>query len=431
MNMSQKMKKVFVKNTLTRWNTLGRDRRTCPPGITIKASGISSDKLGAWAEKDFAEQSVFGPFEGVKIMQNESEAFIYAMSSAVKHGFVREIFKNGKVSHYVDGSYTIRSNWLRYINCARNLDEQNAEAFQHRDKLYYLAVKKISCGTEILARYEKQYAEQLERSEETQERQDRQTGPRDRQLEAECKKMASTEDRACDEFEEVSANIEALNRHEKDQHVDKIVTTQHQCEYCDYSTNNAGVLRNHMTIHTGETPYVCETCDKRFPIKSKLTTHEKIHVSEKKYTCEQCSKKFATRIYLKKHVERLHRNLLFYQCLVCRSRFQNFNDFTRHMQAHPSACRHKCKACDKKFKCERDLEQHERIHTGERPYICEDCSAAFKTKGNYRVHCSALHNETLPHKCPNCQRGFFQTARLQIHEKYCGKRRPPGDESKN
>ena len=71
----------------------------------------------------------------------------------------------------------------------RNLDEQNAEAFQHRDKLYYLAVKKISCGTEILARYEKQYAEQLERSEETQERQDRQTGPRDRQLEAECKKM--------------------------------------------------------------------------------------------------------------------------------------------------------------------------------------------------------------------------------------------------
>ncbi|CAK8695440.1 unnamed protein product [Clavelina lepadiformis] len=429
MNMSKTMKKVFVRNTLIRWNTLDRDQRTCPPGITIKASGISSDRLGAWAEKDFAEQSVFGPFEGVKILQNESEK----LASARIHGFVREIFKNGRVSHYLDGSNKTRSNWLKYINCARILDEQNAEAFQHRDKLYYLAVKKISSGTEILARYEQISVDQLERSEETQERPDRPDRPigqTDRQLEAEGKDMASTEDRACDKFEEVSANTEALNQHEKDQHVEKTVTKQHQCEYCDYSTNNAEIFGNHMATHYGERPYVCEICDKRFRKKSYLTAHKDIHVVEKKYACVQCPQKFATQRYLNKHIDRLHRDLL-YQCYGCPLRFRRLKRLTRHMQAYPFACRHKCKICDKKFKCERDLEQHELIHTGKRPYICEDCPSTFRTKKNYRAHCSALHNEKLPYKCSYCQMGFFQSCRLQNHEECCYKRPPPGDESKN
>ena len=54
------------------------------------------------------------------------------------------------------GQYTIdatdeqSSNWMRFVNCARNENEQNLVSFQHWGDIYYRTCKTIETGTELL-----------------------------------------------------------------------------------------------------------------------------------------------------------------------------------------------------------------------------------------------------------------------------------------
>ena len=43
----------------------------------------------------------------------------------------------GEESYYIDGQSDKESNWLRFVNCARNEDEQNLIAFQNHGNIYY------------------------------------------------------------------------------------------------------------------------------------------------------------------------------------------------------------------------------------------------------------------------------------------------------
>ena len=53
---------------------------------------------------------------------------------------------------------------MRYINCARNKEEQNLEAFQysHDEEIHYQSLKCIYPGNELLAWYSDRYAGELE-----------------------------------------------------------------------------------------------------------------------------------------------------------------------------------------------------------------------------------------------------------------------------
>ena len=67
----------------------------------------------------------------------------------------------GKRSYYIDGRSDKQSNWLRFINCARNVDEQNLIAFQYHGNIYYRSFKHIYSGNELYVWYGEQYAREL------------------------------------------------------------------------------------------------------------------------------------------------------------------------------------------------------------------------------------------------------------------------------
>ena len=46
------------------------DHQACPEGISIKSSKTRIGEMGAWAEKSFEINSVFGPYNGVKVYEN-------------------------------------------------------------------------------------------------------------------------------------------------------------------------------------------------------------------------------------------------------------------------------------------------------------------------------------------------------------------------
>lgn len=69
-----------------------------------------------------------------------------------------QIIENGLVTHVVDARDESHSNWLRFVNCARNEDEQNLIAFQYRGDIYYRSYKVIEPGMELLVWYGDKYA---------------------------------------------------------------------------------------------------------------------------------------------------------------------------------------------------------------------------------------------------------------------------------
>ena len=61
----------------------------------------------------------------------------------------------------MDGSDPSCSNWLRFINCARNEEEQNMVAYQYHGEIYYRTFKAVYPGNELIVWYGEQYAEEL------------------------------------------------------------------------------------------------------------------------------------------------------------------------------------------------------------------------------------------------------------------------------
>ncbi|KAK3587274.1 hypothetical protein CHS0354_034419 [Potamilus streckersoni] len=67
-----------------------------------------------------------------------------------------QIFKDGKLSHFVDGRGTT-GNWMSYINNARHIAEQNLTVIQEDNQIFYEVCRDIQCGTELLVWYGDMY----------------------------------------------------------------------------------------------------------------------------------------------------------------------------------------------------------------------------------------------------------------------------------
>lgn len=62
--------------------------------------------------------------------------------------------EGGRVSHIVDGSDEQNSNWMRFVNCARDSKEQNLVVVQFRGEIYYKTCIPVESGSELLVWYD-------------------------------------------------------------------------------------------------------------------------------------------------------------------------------------------------------------------------------------------------------------------------------------
>ena len=71
------------------------------------------------------------------------------------------MIKNKEKSHYIDAFDENRSNWMRFINCARTECEQNLVAIQYHGQIFYHTYKPIEPGQELLVWYGRQFGSTL------------------------------------------------------------------------------------------------------------------------------------------------------------------------------------------------------------------------------------------------------------------------------
>lgn len=61
--------------------------------------------------------------------------------------------KKKEKRHFIDASSPAKSNWLRYINCARNVWEENVYSFVCDNLVFYMTTKEVEPNTEFLTWY--------------------------------------------------------------------------------------------------------------------------------------------------------------------------------------------------------------------------------------------------------------------------------------
>lgn len=111
----------------------------------------------------------FGDFETLEIVHSclhPSLSHLVIINSNSKFylfntNFFIQIRKDGRAHHYVDGKDQGVSNWMRYVNCSRNIVEQNLMPFQYLGKIYYRTIRNIYPQTELLVWYGDEYAKRL------------------------------------------------------------------------------------------------------------------------------------------------------------------------------------------------------------------------------------------------------------------------------
>uniref|UniRef100_A0A2R9AJF4 PR/SET domain 7 n=1 Tax=Pan paniscus TaxID=9597 RepID=A0A2R9AJF4_PANPA len=112
---------TFVKDSAVDKRHPNRSALSLPPGLRIGPSGIPQAGLGVWNEaSDLPLGLHFGPYKG-RITEDEE---------AANNGYSWLITKGRNCYEYVDGKDKSWANWMRYVNCARDDEEQNLVAFQ-------------------------------------------------------------------------------------------------------------------------------------------------------------------------------------------------------------------------------------------------------------------------------------------------------------
>ncbi|XP_040824831.1 probable histone-lysine N-methyltransferase PRDM7 [Ochotona curzoniae] len=124
-----------------------------PTGLRIGPSSIPEAGLGVFNEtSDLPLGLHFGAFEGeiIEVKQQSNRWHSWQIT------YRRNSYE------YMDGKDTSLVNLMRYVNCARNDEEQNLVAFQYHRRIFYHTCQVIKPGCELLIWYGDEYGREHE-----------------------------------------------------------------------------------------------------------------------------------------------------------------------------------------------------------------------------------------------------------------------------
>ncbi|KAM8800662.1 histone-lysine N-methyltransferase PRDM9-like [Rhynchonycteris naso] len=143
---------TFVKDGAVNKGHLNHAALTLLPGLRIRPSGIPEAGLVVWNEASALPVGLhFGPYKGQITEDDEAGNNRYSW----------QITKERNCYMYGNGKDESWANWMRYVNCARDDEEQNLVAFEYRRQIFYRTCGLIRPDYELLVWYGDEYGQKL------------------------------------------------------------------------------------------------------------------------------------------------------------------------------------------------------------------------------------------------------------------------------
>ncbi|XP_052215950.1 zinc finger protein 85-like isoform X2 [Dreissena polymorpha] len=431
---------------------------TLPDDLEIKTSNIVGAGLGVFSKVGLESRIMFGPYEGDIISENS------------KSGYCWQIYKEDKASNFVDAKNKANSNWMRYVNCGTETN-QNLVAFQYKGGIYYCTFKPVSPGDELLVWNRDDYTRELGliRNNNLLFRPKYVNGkeiyqcvhcttaftsafPYARHLRRmHGDKLASNYLQVLDQwlrendnkylkkyskhlhFTTVNTKVNSISKVKqnksdisqslcdkqlksailKKKKIENMDENEYNREVCNYTSTYSSHTKEHIRIHTGEKPHKCEMCNYECKWSSQMKKHMRIHTGEKPYKCEMCSYESNHSCTLKTHMA-VHTGEKPYKCEVCSYECSISSNLKKHMRIHTGEKPYTCEVCRYEFNHSGTVKTHMRIHTGEKAYKCEVCSYECNHSSALKTH-MRIHTGEKPYKCDVCSYESNQIGHLKSH----------------
>ncbi|XP_062851743.1 histone-lysine N-methyltransferase PRDM9-like [Trichomycterus rosablanca] len=402
---------LFIPDTAVPTGVSNRPILTLPPGLEVRESGIPEAGLGVFNSGESVPVGAhFGPYQGELVDLEE------AMNS--EYSWV--IYKSGQDEVYIDGKRETNANWMRFVNCARNDEEQNLVAFQYRGGIFYRCCRPIRAGQELLVWYSEDYAKDLSSVFDCLwNKKCSSNGMTDDLLQVFSWPLCPTSQfflnkQTCLQERTLLPSTYSTSDQVSPGALD-MNSFRHRCTECGKSFTRKNNLHRHLRIHSGEKPYQCSQCGQSFRERRNLQSHQSIHTGEKPFQCSQCGKSFSYKSHLQDH-QLIHTGEKPYQCSQCGKCFSHLSNLLKHQSIHTGEKPYCCPQCGKCFSHQGNLQKHQRVHTGEKPYQCSECGKSFTRYDSLLQH-QRIHTGEKPYQCSHCGKTFTQQNTLQQHER--------------
>ncbi|KAL3861573.1 hypothetical protein ACJMK2_007599 [Sinanodonta woodiana] len=317
-----------------------------PDSIELKASAVASSCIGAWSLWPIVKDTVFGPF--IRDIKKGKDV------KDINYRYAWEVFdpETFGLLHVIDATDPSKGNWMRYVNCARYLEEQNMISVQQEDQVYYKAIKNIEPGEELLIWFEPRkknrgHKRKIEKEVKEEKVSATTTDPADAEHDKDDDSLGKRKRKPKifpDYYQEIWLPRQRKLKNEKtDIKTEEDVTNEEKKNAKCGPKECTG--KDQKGKSSPKKKYHCSRCSQTFGFLQNLLRHQEVHKDEKNtspHSCEYCGKGFPSLSNLKKHV-RFHLGYRI-SCRYCGDIHKNVGGLRKHIRiAHPEVHKEKLK----------------------------------------------------------------------------------------